>query len=626
MSGHDLQPPPTESRSDYGLGAMSRLRCFHPKQMNINRRPNKHTLLHRIGNLSVFYKLLIWFLVSILPLSILFLVINSRSRENVRSHYERSLEARTRHYIDLLEQEVASILLLQREYVNEPDIQMLAGRVSIMSPYYVFQAVRNIETRLAYLVNYSRYIDEVSVYLPLYGRVLSGNAPIQYATQEWLDFILTANSNASGPLFLYKGGLYLNLPYPIANPYLPKRDPNLVITIRLSADEFRAQLAQFVEYESGAAALYCTGTGWTAVNSPDWIDAGEIAAMAAERVEHEPEGGTAEWRYGKNRYMVIHRYSRVLDLGLVVFFPVESALSELKRYRFYLFLISGLTASFLVFYAWIMFRTINIPLSRIVHGFKLVEDGNLDIDMPITRNDEFGYVMKRFGIMVGKLKETIQLEYESRIHANQAELKQLQYQINPHFLYNSLYMIHRMATLNDVDNISRLSRHLSRYYMYLNRGESLLVTLKEEISHAQDYLAIQAMRFPDRIRTDVEEPEDVWTGCRVPRLIIQPVLENAFRHGLEASEDGGHVKLFYRSGGRTLDIIIENSGRIDAGILERLNRRLDSPYDRHESVSGLVNVHRRLRIAFGDRCGVRLANTSSGFRVTLRVTDKTEFA
>jgi two-component system, sensor histidine kinase YesM len=595
---------------------------FRSPRMKANLLKGIRSISHRVANLSVFYKLLAWFLLSVLPLSVVFIVINIRSSANVRSQHVEALEARTRHYFELLEQEITSILTLQREYVNEPDIQMMAGRASIMSPYNIFMSVRNIETRLAYLVNFSKYIKEVSVYLPSYGKVLSGTMQIREAEKELLQFLLSANSFVSGPLFYHEDELYLNLPYPSGNPYVSKRDPNLVITIKLAINQFAARLAQFVEYENEAAAFYSPKSGWSVVHSPRGPDPQTVTDLATNVISSESPTGTMDWQDKSHQYVVIHRYSEILDLGIVVCFPVETVLAELQRYRFYLLLFSGLTLAFLVFYAWIMFRTINIPLSEIVNSFKLVENGNLDIELPATRADEFGYVMGRFGVMVERLKETIQLEYESRIHANQAELKQLQYQINPHFLYNSLYMIHRMAKVDDVENISRLSRHLSRYYMYISRGETLLVTLKEESNHAQDYLAIQAMRFHGRITTAIDNPPEDWAGRRVPRLIIQPILENAFQHGLEENEEGGHVRVAYLKHRNTLDITIENSGQVPPDALRTLDARLKVTQGSTGTTTGLVNVHRRLQIAFGAECGVFFANTDSGFCVTLRVADE----
>ena len=164
--------------------------------------------------------------------------------------------------------------------------------------------------------------------------------------------------------------------------------------------------------------------------------------------------------------------------------------------------------------------------------------------------------------MVKELKTLIEQSYKQKILVQRAEMKQLQSQINPHFLYNSFFILNTMARTEDYENIEKFTEQLGRYFQFITRSAADEVPLEKEVEHARVYTEIQAMRYSNRIKAYFEElPEEFW-GIVVPRLILQPIIENAFEHGLGMVKKNGILTVSFEKLQNGLHIIIENNGEI----------------------------------------------------------------
>ena len=195
-------------------------------------------------------------------------------------------------------------------------------------------------------------------------------------------------------------------------------------------------------------------------------------------------------------------------------------------------------------------------------SFEQVKRGNLDINIEHEIDDEFRFIYRNFNSMVKELKTLIDQSYKQKILVQRAEMKQLQSQINPHFLYNSFFILNTMARTEDYENIEKFTEQLGRYFQFITRSAADEVPLEKEVEHARVYTEIQAMRYSNRIKAYFEElPEEFW-GIVVPRLILQPIIENAFEHGLGMVKKNGILTVSFEKLQNGLHIIIENNGEI----------------------------------------------------------------
>ncbi len=138
----------------------------------------------------------------------------------------------------------------------------------------------------------------------------------------------------------------------------------------------------------------------------------------------------------------------------------------------------------------------------------------------------------------GKLKAALEQAYNNKLLVYQSEIKFLQAQVNPHFLYNSFYHLYRMAKMEDNEGVAEMSRRLSSYYRYITRSDQNEVPLTMEYQNISDYTEIQTIRFGDRIKVELEPIPPGYEALMVPRFVLQPLFENAYNHGVEKSRRG----------------------------------------------------------------------------------------
>lgn len=234
----------------------------------------------------------------------------------------------------------------------------------------------------------------------------------------------------------------------------------------------------------------------------------------------------------------------------------------------------------------------------------------------------------------GKVKEAAALEQLRSLHQaktradlenslRMAELKNLQAQIKPHFLFNTLNTIRGLITLGNNDQALQTIYALSGLLRYTVDQHDELVSLREELQYIKSYLMIQKLRFGERLSFNIDVHESL-LNIQIPMLSLQPVVENACIHGLEPKENGGCLNIRGESDGQNVAIIVEDNGAgIAAGVLDQLRAKLGTvAADEREALpasTGLRNVHRRIQLYFGRHYGIQLDSASGGTKVTLKL-------
>ena len=207
--------------------------------------------------------------------------------------------------------------------------------------------------------------------------------------------------------------------------------------------------------------------------------------------------------------------------------------------------------------------------------------------------EEFNYVTAEFNKMKEYLEYYTKRRYEQEIVMKQMELDHLQEQIKPHFLYNCFANISNLCKSYDVEKVEKLSQALSKYYSYVTRTGKELVSLRAEYEHMKNYLTIQKIRFENRVFIEVEELPQTGDNVEVPRLILQPIVENAYKYVFEHVEKEG--KLIVRTAESETDvtITIEDSGyQMGEDVIRRIQDALEKEGG---CITGLGNLQKRLQ-------------------------------
>lgn len=254
------------------------------------------------------------------------------------------------------------------------------------------------------------------------------------------------------------------------------------------------------------------------------------------------------------------------------------------------------------------------PYRRMEENMELFVDGymttNLEALYDMLPTPASQRIMKQAGRMLDS-SEILQM------NKRQAQYLALQNQINPHFLYNTLESIRSEALIEGLTSVADMTEALAAFFRYTISKVENLVSVEEELSNCETYFSIQKYRFGERlhleIECDPEEREEIYR-CRMPKLTMQPILENSIIHGTECKIDGGHLKIRLERSGKRLSILISDDGcGMDAAALAKMNERLGKSgkvlaEQRGEEKGGiaLVNVNNRIHLLFGEEYGLHV--------------------
>lgn len=314
---------------------------------------------------------------------------------------------------------------------------------------------------------------------------------------------------------------------------------------------------------------------------------------------------------GKDTYLVMGEPSKKGDFNLVAAVPDSTILQKLPYLQRISSFISFAAVLFLILFIFMMRSIFLNPIKRIVVAMRKLRDGNWDSRLEQRKaSTEFEIVNETFNRMIAEIHNLKINVYEEKLNHQRAELRHLQLQINPHFFLNTLNIIYNLATVKDFSLIQEMVKCLVSYFRYMFRSNSYFVPLKEEISHTENYLRIQQLRFPESFNYHVEKPEHLMDE-EVPTLIIQTMVENTIKHAVSMDEPI-HITIEIgeeHTGEDTRLIIhIKDTGPgFSEEVLKRLKLEGEPVSETGEQI-GIWNAKRRLRLLYEERADMDFYN------------------
>lgn len=337
--------------------------------------------------------------------------------------------------------------------------------------------------------------------------------------------------------------------------------------------------------------------------NPKWV-------KAMEPMSVQIQGGS---------YQIRSELSPYTGWRTVGVFSMDEVMSSVNTIVYILFTCVIISLVLVVIVSFKFSRTLTNPIFKLKRLMKQAESGDLTVRFNFEHNDEIGELGQSFNHMIARIDQLIQMVYVEQENKRTAEMKSLQEQIKPHFLYNTLDTISWMARDYDAEDIVRLVDALTNMFRIgLSHGKDI-ITVKEEITHVSNYLYIQKIRYKDKLNYVIHEDESLY-AVEVPKLILQPLVENAIYHGVKAKRGGGTITITGVPEGENLVFTVQDDG---AGMLqekvEELNRRMSerSVLDEKKSF-GLFYIRERIQLCYGKGYGVHVESTlGEGTRVTI---------
>lgn len=244
-----------------------------------------------------------------------------------------------------------------------------------------------------------------------------------------------------------------------------------------------------------------------------------------------------------------------------------------------------------------------LPVKRLGQVMRRVEEGDTTIRAEQKGAQEFQVLAGTFNQMLERIETLMKEEKEQEALTRIYELKALTSQINPHFLYNTLDTIIWMAEFQDHQKVVDITKALSNYFrLSLNAGEEI-VTLRQEIEHVRQYLFIQKERYGDKLKYEIDEPDDI-PDIKLPKIVLQPLVENAIYHGIKESERPGKIKITVSKRDTFIDICIADNG---VGIKE------NTTSTKELGGVGIKNIKERLMLYFGEAFSMEIESEPNAY-------------
>ena len=558
---------------------------------------------------TVFVKVLCMFLLIVMPLYFLGINIYNWGIRVIRNEISSSMTAQVTYYISTFENDIRRVSKLKYELINDIDLNKLAIIRKVMSHYERREAILSLQRRLNAIKNSSAYVENVRVYIFDSEISIDAEGLVDF-DKERVSAILENAPAAVFPNIVYYIGNepVLVAVFPICS-IIREREPLYMIEILLSYAEIRSSITRFSGLE-GSGAMLTVPNNEFIVSSVEGYKTYELLNVISSVNNIEGESTKTVYING-TRHLTISMFSEYLDMMFFKFIPENIVFGPLDEYRFWFFIFSMTALIILLVFSYFTFNTIHKPLTELVKAFHLVEKGNFNLKINYNYKSEFGYLFFRFNSLVDNLRILVDQVYKHKILMQKAQLKQLQSQINPHFLYNTFFALSTMVQTEQYDVLAKFTRQMGEYFQYITRNHDE-VQLKKEVEHALIYSNIQSLRFNYRLKIEFGTLPAGFEELYVPRLILQPLIENAVEHGVVNLRQNALIRVNFYSNEENLDIVVEDNGvGMDEMQRGRLIESMNREYEGQETTA-LVNVHKRLRLKFGQNSGLSISRSDLG--------------
>lgn len=330
----------------------------------------------------------------------------------------------------------------------------------------------------------------------------------------------------------------------------------------------------------------------------DLINRTEIHDIFKGISENSYEGNKQITIDGKD-YLMVYTFPGSSEWKAVKLIPVDELNDRVLQTRNISFFMGMIFI--MIFAAIIIFASkfITSSLSRLSKQMDKVGKGNFKVKAEVTGNDEIAQLANKFNLMVEEIDELVNEKYLAKLNEKSAQLKALEAQINPHFLYNSLQAISARAVLSGNKDISRMVEALARNFRYCIKGKDI-VTISDEIEHINNYLILHKARHEDRLCVDISV-ESSTMDINVPKLSIFTLVENSIKYSLESVVQNISIKIHtYQEEDRIIITVSDNGPGMSEERLAEI-RKLLNDGNKVEKVSesiGLKNLNERLNIIY----------------------------
>lgn len=540
-------------------------------------------------------------------------IIESRQQEISSAVHAFSSDVDTLRLLMLNELEDNTLTRLQLYYDS-----------AIFNYNYLWQADL-VQRQISTIQNSMSFVESVDIYMPDSKRGVSGGSVFPL-TDEMLESARAVMAGDVTGIRVSDGKMLL---YLSRAPLASGTVHNAVIVATFSSRLLYRYLLKYLpDTDHSMLAVYPT-EGDT--RTPFTLSA-ELPAASAQGIGEAvsvSDSGFMRYDLAGEQYLLTWERTPSLPLRLCQLTPMSLITEQMREYRRMIMVVCVVSAIALLALACFLHRMVHKPVTTINSALSKVGKGDLTVRLTDANCTEFQEIYDQFNQMTVRLQELIDREYALKLLNAKSELKQLRYQIRPHFLYNTYFNLRALLMNEEYDAAEQMMDVLGRYLRYITTSDRDEATLRDELAHAAAYMDIQKMRFGARLCTRMAPCPPQYEDKPVPRIIVQPLIENAFEHGIRDMKDTGVIAVSFEAEGNRLSILVDDNGpNASDELIERMQAVLDadSCAPMGDSVA-LSNIHRRIRILYGPGSGLYVSRSPlGGFRSEIRMIGEKKYA
>ena len=346
-------------------------------------------------------------------------------------------------------------------------------------------------------------------------------------------------------------------------------------------------------------------------------------SVLSKLLKEKPSIGNFSYSEGKNEYTAVHIHSDSTGWTTVGVIPLRYINKDLAGIQYLTVIIIVLTIIIGVTVSVIIAQSLILPLENTVNALEKFSRGDFAVRLKENRCDEIGKLNRIFNKAIKEINELMQKVTQSEILNKEMEFKTLQSQMNPHFLYNTLDTINWLAFKEKQTEICNLVAAISSLIRASISNKKSIITIEHELDYVKNYIYIQHIRYKDRFDTIYDIDESLLKQA-VPKLIIQPIVENAIIHGIENSKNKNLLYISVKRENECIVIIVKDTGigMTDEKVSELLKEPLNAEGDEQKAHTnlGLYAVHKRIQLMYGDLYGLTVhSQAGEGTTVTLHI-------
>lgn len=551
-------------------------------------------------------------LVVVILVLVLMMTIVRRSTVNLEEYILSRQSAEMISTSGRIEQDMDALYLrLYAELVDESltKIRLYMEEGLYNAAYYDLTRVTN--NRLLVFEQSQNLARNLVIYLPGQQYVITSGSVLRM-TQEQRDKLQKICQTENKRVALVDDELVFVVSRAVGN--FRQEENRVYGMVRLTQSAMREYLGKYIVHDNGQTALFVqTPEGMEYfVGINDEVTGEEQSEIA--RIIANSHSGMERWTQDGTRNLIT--WMRVGQSPLLLCYRIPMEIIDGQMSEFITFIVVVLAIVLLLMMALVAFlySVMLRPQRCLRQAFQWVEEGNLASRLNGSTFEEYERMYAGFNHMADRLQHLIEREYELNLLNVKAQINEMRYQINPHFLYNTYFNLRAMLIDEDYDQAAQLADLLGRYLHYITASSQEEAYLKEEMTHCMDYMNIQQMRFARRVRTRMEECPAQALERKVPRLIVQPLIENAYTHGMKLVNSEGFISVRVQQEDQRLSIFVEDNGTaLTDEKIEQICGMITSALA-GIGTDGLAlrNIHRRLVLLYAKGSGLYLTRSQLG--------------